>query len=256
MPKPRVLLWDVENSPNLAYVWGKYDQNVLKFEEEWHLLSVAWKWYGESKVHVLGLDDFPEAYKKDPTDDYYLAWELHQLLDEADMTIAHNGDSFDRRKSQARFLVHGFDPPSPAQSVDTLKVSRRHFMFNSNKLGDLGETLGLGEKVDTGGFKLWLGCMAGDPKSWALMKKYNKQDVVLLEQVYEKLLPWMDNHPNMALLSDRPDVCPKCGSDAGFHARGNRINRNVTKYKAYQCKACGGYCMGRLAEKIERPEHK
>jgi RNase_H superfamily len=257
MPKePRVLLWDIENSPNLAWVWGKYDQDVVKFEQEWHLLSVAWKWRGEKKTHVLGLDDFPSAYRKDPTDDYYLAWEAHQLLDEADVVIAHNGDRFDTRKTQARLLIHGFDPPSPFRSVDTLKVAKQHFMFNSNKLGDLGETLGLGEKVDTGGFKLWLGCMRGDPKAWALMKKYNRQDVVLLEKVYERMLPWINNHPNMALIGDRPESCPKCFSEAGMIIRGYHKYHGVTKARVFQCRGCGGYSHHRLSEPSARPTYK
>lgn len=264
--EPRLLLYDIENTPNLAYTWGKWQQDVIKFEQEWHMLSFAWKWYGEKQVNVLGLDDFPTAYRKDSSDDYHLSWQLHQLFCEADITIAHNGDSFDTRKAQARFLVHGFDPPSPVRRVDTLKVARKHFMFNSNALGDLGQTLGLGEKVETGGFKLWLGCMNGDPAAWAKMKKYNKHDVVLLEKVYEKLLPWIDTHPNMALLSDRPDACPKCGQNVNpLVARGKRVKngavneyvyKNVTKYRVYQCMQCGAYSPGRIAEKTERPTYK
>jgi RNase_H superfamily len=255
MTEPRILLWDVENSPNLAYVWGKYEQDVLKFEQEWHLLSFAWKWLGEKKTHVLGLDDYP-AFKKDRTDDYYLAWDLRCLLDEADITVAHNGDAFDRRKSNARFLIHGFDPPRPSRSVDTLKVARKHFMLNSNKLGDLGETLDLGGKLETGGFKTWLGCMSGDPEAWRLMKKYNRADVVLLEKVYLRLLPWIDGHPNMGLIMGLQDACPKCGATEGFWKRGNR--RSVTlSYKVFQCKACGGYVTARESDKnAPRPEYK
>ena len=74
------------------------------------------------------------------------------MFDEADVVIAHNGDKFDMRKANARF--GHYEPPMPVQQVDTLKVARKYFKFESNKLGDLGEHLGLGNKEVTGGFAL------------------------------------------------------------------------------------------------------
>ena len=205
-------------------------------EAEWYLLSFAWRWQGEKKVHVLGLDDFP-GYKPGSENDKPLAKALHALFDEADVTIAHNGDRFDRRKANARFLVHKLPPPSPYRTVDTLKVARQHFMFNSNRLGDLGKQLGIGTKLATGGFGTWRGCMTGDPAAWATMKKYNKQDVVLLEEIYDRLLPWMTNHPNMANIASTPDACPKCGAVGRMIVRGYYHVQTLT-YPKYQCRTC------------------
>ena len=257
MSEPRVLLYDIETSPNIGYTWGQWEQNVIQFKQEWHLLSFAWKWQDEKRVYCIGLDDFPKTFKKDPADDSDVAWELHQLIDQADITVAHNGDRFDMRKARARFLVHGFDPPSPVRQVDTLKVARSVAMFNSNKLGDLGHQLGVGGKASTGGFKTWLGCMAGDPKCWALMKKYNKEDVALLERVYLRLLPWIENHPNRAVISCRPDACPKCGVEGQMQARGPRKINATTSLQRFQCQACGGWSSARLSEKdTPKPRYK
>ena len=256
MGEPRILLYDVETSPNLGYVWSKYQQDVIAFEEEWHLLSFAWKWRGEKKVQVLGQDDWPAQFRRDPTDDRSLAWNLHQLMDEADVTIAHNGDRFDLRKANARFVIHGFPPPSPSRSIDTLKIARRRFMFTSNKLGDLGHALNVGGKAPTGGFATWLGCMGGDPKAWAKMKKYNKADVELLERVYDKLLPWADNHPNLSLISGRPDACPKCGVEGQMIMRQKNRHYGVTRSNVYQCKACMAYSSCRIAMKEKGPLYK
>ena len=254
--QPRVLIWDVETAPNISYTWGKWQQDVVQFAQEWHLLSFAWKWQGEKQVHCLGLDDWPRTFRRDPTDDSRLAKELHALIDEADVTVAHNGDRFDMRKANARFLTHGFDPPSPTRQVDTLKVARRVAMFNSNKLGDLGESLGVGAKLSTGGFQTWLGCMAGDERAWKKMKAYNKEDVLLLERVYQRLLPWIDNHPNMALISGRPKACPKCGVEGRMIKRGTRRYNRVTVNERYQCRACGGYCVARSADAdATRPQY-
>lgn len=242
----KVLIYDTETSPNLAYVWGKYQQDVISYKAEWHLLCFAYKWLGERNTAVLGLDDYPD-YQIDQTNDKRLTEALHELFDEADVVIAHNGDSFDQKKVHARFIYHNMTPPSPYKQIDTKKVAKRYFNFNSNKLDDLGQHLGLGRKVSTGGFDLWKGCMSGDPKSWAKMKRYNKQDVVLLEKVYKRMLPWIQNHPSLALIDGRPESCPKCGSTR-IHSGGSRSYTKVASVQRFRCHDCGGWLQARKAE--------
>lgn len=232
MNKPKILLYDLETTPNLSFTWGKYEQDVIAFQEEWKLLSFAAKWL-DGKVFVKGTDEYSEKQ---------LVKELWNLFNEADIIIAHNGNKFDKRKANAKFIQFGFNPPEPYKTIDTLLIARKHFAFNSNKLNDLGILLEIGEKVKHTGFDLWLGCMKNDPKSWALMKKYNKQDVLLLERVYLKLRPWIDNHPNLSVLTDLPNGCPNCASP-NLQRRGFGITR-TGKYQRYQCLDCGGWSQG------------
>ncbi|NDA64053.1 MAG: hypothetical protein EBX50_18810 [Chitinophagia bacterium] len=234
--KPKVLLFDIETAPNLAYVWGKYEQDVIAFKSEWYLLSVAYKWLGDNEVHCLTI-------KGKKGNDKKLAKKLRDLFDKADVIIAHNGDAFDIKKAKARFVFHGLKPPSQFATVDTYKVAKRYFNFNSNKLNDLGLYLNLGQKIKHTGFDLWLGCMRDDKASWKLLERYNKQDVLLLEKVYNTLLPWMERHPNMALLTDRKG-CPKCGSTQ-VHKDGVRANSS-TLQQQWRCKSCKGYYLTRL----------
>lgn len=189
----KTLLYDIETMANRAYVWGKYEQDVIAYEQEGYMLSFSAKWL-DGKQITRGLPDY-KGYKPGKPDDLLLLLELHKLISEADIVIAHNGDRFDIRKMNARFIYHGLNPPAPYKSVDTLKVAKKYFAFNSNKLDDLGAFLGVGRKVKHPGFDLWLGCEAGDTASWNLMKRYNKQDVILLEEVYKKLRPWHTGHP-------------------------------------------------------------
>jgi len=232
--KPKVLLFDIETAPNLAYVWGKYEQDVIAFKEEWHLLSFAYKWLGESEIHCVTM----QGQKTDRQ----LAQKLRDLFDKADVVIAHNGDAFDIKKARARFAFHGLKPPSTFATVDTLKITRKYFNLNSCKLNDLGLYFKLGEKVKHTGFDLWLGCLQNRADSWRLLEKYNKQDVVLLEKVYKKLLPWMERHPNMALLSDRKG-CPKCGS-VKVVKDGVRAN-SMALQQQWKCRSCKGYFLTR-----------
>ena len=246
MTEPRVLLYDIESAPITAYVWQRYNiDNVTGVEQDWYLLSVAWKWLGDKRAQALSLD---QCERRDPCDDLVIAEQIHELFDQADIVVAHNGNRFDQAKARTRMAVHGLAPPSRFQEVDTLMVARGNFAFSSNKLDDLGEALGLGRKMDTGGFGLWLGCMADDPRAWAKMRRYNRSDVELLEAIYLALRPWMPRHPNMALIADRPNACPKCGSEEGMVLRRYK-NNAVTRRAQYQCKACGGYCSGGPLEK-------
>ena len=243
----KIILVDIETAPNLAYVWGKYEQDVIQFEKEWTMLSFSYKELGSKKTYSYALCDF-KGYKKGDLDDSKLVKKLWEVLDSADIVIAHNGDNFDIKRSNSRFIVHGLTPPKPYRSLDTLKVARQKFGFNSNKLDDLGNILGIGRKVETGGAKLWFGCMAGDQKSWNLMKKYNSNDVVLLEKVYLKMRPWMTTHPNVALLDENLNCCPHCSSEK-IQRRGFGYTK-TSKYRRYQCMSCGAWSQGKT-ERIE-----
>lgn len=239
----KVLLYDVESSPNIAYVWGKYEQDALgEFIKERQIISVAWKWLGEKEVHVLSLPMLP-TYKKSPEDNKALILKLHELMAQADVVVGHNVDAFDDPMSNAEFLVHGLKPPPPHRTVDTLKFARHKFRFNSNKLGDLGKRLGLGAKVHTGGFELWAGCLRGDPGSWRKMMDYNKQDVVLLEKIYLKLRPWMKNHPDMNG-KDGHVGCPLCRSNR-LQRRGWSLSLGGKKMR-FRCLDCGKWSKGEL----------
>lgn len=240
--KPRIVLYDIETFPNVSYTWGKWEQDVIEFIREHKLASFSWKVLGEKTVHVVGLPDF-KIYSKDKFDDSELTRALWKVFDEADVLIAHNGNSFDIKQSNAFFIRNGLPPPSPYQVIDTKLVAKRYFRFNSNKLDDLGDFFGLGRKVGTGGFQLWLDCMAGDPKAWKKMYTYNKQDVLLLERIYLHMRPWMKDHPNVNTYTERQESCPHCSS-FNIQRRGFNFSR-TGKTQRFQCKDCYAWSAGK-----------
>ena len=85
---------------------------------------------------------------------------------------------------------------------------------------------------------MWVKCMAGDDKAWGRMRTYNKQDTVLLEELYEKLQPWIPGHPSRSLRDDEPRGCPACGN-TNLERRGFAFTR-LGKFQRYQCKGEGG----------------
>jgi DNA polymerase elongation subunit (family B) len=238
----KILLLDIETAPSVGYVWGKYDQNVIEFERDWYMLSFAYKWLDKAGVTVKAIPDY-KGYTKDVQDDGNLIKDLWEVLNAADIVVAHNGDSFDIKKSNARFLTHGLPPPASYKTVDTLKIARKHFRFDSNKLGDLGEYLGVGGKMPHIGFAIWRGCMQNDPKSWQVMKDYNAQDITLLEAIYLRLRPWA-SHPDVNLYSDDAGKghCPSCGS--GHVQRRGKVIAKTRAYQRWNCQGCGAWFQG------------
>ena len=194
-----------------------------------YVLCWAAKWYGQDEVM------FDSIHRSKPKK---MLRRIHKLLDECDAVIHYNGKSFDIPTLNKEFIVHEMPPPAPYKQVDLCQVAKSTFRFPSNKLAYIAKALGVVEKKQTRGHELWVGCMAGDKDCWGEMEEYNRGDVITLEEVYERMRPWVRVHPN-AGLHDEPGipVCPSCGS-GNLNRRGYAYTA-VSKYARWQCKDCG-----------------
>jgi predicted PolB exonuclease-like 3'-5' exonuclease len=234
MNKPKILFLDIETAPNIAYVWGLFDQNISHehLEQSSYVLCWAAKWAGAKKGNYMSVQKWPAQQ---------MLTGIHALLDEADIVVHFNGTKFDIPVLNKEFLKHEFKPPSPYKQVDMLRVMRGAFRFESNKMNSLLKDLGLGKKVEHRGHCLWVGCMKGDLACWKEMERYNRGDVVALEKLYKRVLPWIANHPNLGVYADRP-ACKNCGS-INVQRRGREVA--ISKwYVRYQCQACGKWFRG------------
>lgn len=240
----KTLIYDIETAPTKAWVWSNWQTNVIATDQDWYMLSFVYKWEGDDSIGFSGLMDNPD-FKPNEPNDLWVAERLAALFDAADVLVAHNGNKFDRRKANARFILNGIDQPSPYQMVDTLLIARREFAFNSNSLNNLSSYFDLGKKTPNTGFAMWEGCMDGDPAAWEMMEEYNIQDVLLLEELYLKLRPWSGLPGKPAApnrnhwKADGHMGCPKCGSDniitRGTHRTG------AAEYPTVKCLDCRGY---------------
>lgn len=242
----RTLFIDHEKSPSEGYFWGGdglREQNIIKVTRHGQVFCTAWSWLDETRIDALAIPMLP-SYRSDRLDNRGIIEKIHALYTEADIIVGHNIDRFDDRESNTEFIKHGFPPPPPHKTVDTLRIAWNKFRFTENSLGALGIFLGLGGKVEHEGFPLWEKCMAGDQRAWSKMVRYNIGDVALLKKVYFKFRPWITNHPNLTAFSERPG-CPTCGAD--------RINMIITKWRLtgtgrnpqFRCKKCGHYAAGK-----------
>lgn len=227
---PRILSLDIETSPIVAHAWGLRNQNVgiNQIIERPRTMCFSAKFLDERKV------TFYSEFAHGPDVMFHAA---HALLDRADVVLHYNGDRFDLPRLNTEFILMGLTPPAPYKSIDLYKIIRRNFAFPSNKLAYISEQLGLTGKVKHEGHGLWIKCLAGDPKAWAKMKKYNVQDVRLLEELYELLLPWISGHPHIGLYTGETDCCTNCGS-ADLERRGFALT-GVGRFQRYRCRGCG-----------------
>lgn len=247
--RPRIVTLDIETAPLESYHWGLWDQNVglEQINVEWSILSVSWKFLDEKQAHFIGTGGRGRGKVRDETPVLKKIWDI---LDRADIVVAQNGKAFDVKKINARLIMAGHKPYSPIKIVDTMLIAKRHFEFTSNKLAWLSKYLTPAKKSEHKafpGFELWKECLKDNPKAWAEMKKYNCLDVISTEQLYLRLRPWCEGHPNVAAYNDEEArACPKCGSEKLHHY--GYAHTQSGKYDRFKCGSCGGFARSRYTK--------
>ena len=229
----RILSLDTETSPHLAYTFQLFKAFIqpCMIVKPTRVLCWAARWLGEKKMH------FRTEHDKD------FITKIHEMINDADGIIHYNGKAFDMKHLNREFLLRRMDPPSSYTNIDLLTTFRQNFAMASNKLEWTSMQLGYDGKVKHRGIQLWFDCMDNKPKAWREMRKYNIQDVALLEDVYADLLPWIKNHPNWGHYIVGDIVCKNCGST---RVKKNGIERStITPYQRYKCTSCGKPIQGR-----------
>jgi hypothetical protein len=248
----RLLFWDIEMRPMEAYIWTPWPDSVpdIMVKKTQRVMSWAARWHDQKRVNYM---DERDGYR--PMLDG--VWDL---LNEADAVVSWNGKRFDSGHIRRAFAMEGMTPPSPFREIDLMQTVKSQMRFSRNTLDHVAKELGVGEKVQHNGFQLWIDCMAipdFDPltatweeivaareaveearvKAWALMKKYNIQDVNLLVDLYDKLRAWVPNHPNVSLINGTFTGCTVCGSTE-VQKRGLSYT-NAGVFQRYRCNTCG-----------------
>lgn len=214
-------------------MWTLWDANVslAQLQESAYVMCWAASWLGEDEVMF---DSLSQSGRKK------MLRGIHQLLEEADAVVHWNGIRHDIPLLNKEFLENKMVPPAPFKQIDLLQTSKKVFKFPSNKLEYVCRALGVKEKLKTIGHELWTRCMAEDKEAWKMMKEYNINDVVILKDVYARLLPWVKGHTNYSMLNETSErVCPRCGGTR--HQKRGYTYTNASKFQRFQCVSCGGW---------------
>lgn len=230
------LFWDIETSYNVVRTWTVgYNVSITHNDiiKERAIICICYKWEGEKKVYSL---------EWNKGDDKQLLIDFVKILNSADEIIGHNSDRYDERFVRTRCIYHRIPLPPSYQTLDTLKLSKSGFRFNSNRLDYIGKYLGVGGKMDTGGFKLWQDIVEkNDPKAMKKMVKYCKRDVQILENVFKTMNPYTKSKTHVGVrMGNNKCSCPNCGS------KRTEINQTMASAsgilkKKLRCKDCGKY---------------
>lgn len=234
----RVLVYDIECAPAVTYRWSLRDDftPIEYILEDPRILCIGAKWLGEKRVFLLSEWEHGR---------HGMLEGIHALFDEADAAVGYNSRGFDTPWVEGELAREGFLPPSPFGQVDLFREAKR-FRFISHKLNYVSGALGVGSKIDTGGFGLWKSVLDGDARAQSKMGRYCKGDVQLTEELYMRMLPWLKTAPVAALYTDDEAdalVCPKCSSE-DLQRRGFAFTR-LGKFARYQCQSCGGWSRGK-----------
>lgn len=249
---PKILILDIETSPQAALIFGLFNKyiGIEHTDEDWFMFSWAAKWIGDDKVFGDVLNS-EEAVNQD---DCRIAESLYNIVNDADIIVAHNADKFDIPRMKLRFLVNGFPPPLPFQVVDTLKVWKREFGSTSNRLDYLNRNvLKIEGKKETVGFNLWKRCYHGDADALRDMYEYNRQDVVALEENYLIIRSWIHSHPNLSLIT-HTDCCPNCGSK-DYSETKSVYRTSVSEFIVHRCNNCDAIFRSR-SNNISKDDNK
>jgi hypothetical protein len=228
---PRVLVLDIETRPMLVHTWGMFQQNIGPAQVvDWGgLLCFAYKWDGEDEI------GFHAEWHKGGKERMVLAaW---RLLNEADAIVGWNSARFDVRHFNAEFQRAGLPRPTPYRNVDLMRAQKRDAFMMSNKLESRRLWLGEEGKADTGGFSLWRGCMDGDGESRRLMEEYNRRDVEITQEEFDRMRSggWVRNLPNLSITHGH--VCPSCGGDRLQAHKPYKADSRA--YQLWVCMDCG-----------------
>lgn len=229
--KKAILHIDIEWKPALAYVWKMWDENISpdQLVDEGGLLCFCAHWHGTKDFLFFSeWDDGQDGMAKAALD----------LFAQADAVVTYNGDKYDIPKLRGSIILAGLTPPAPPSSIDLIKTVKK-LGFVMNRLAYIAPLLGVGNKMKHEGFRLWRSVLEGDLKARERMKKYCIQDVKVLVKLYERVLPFIHNHPH---LGSEKGACGACGSN---HVQNRGFRR--TKYfriQRVQCQDCGAWQEG------------
>jgi len=231
----KILIFDIETAPMEVRCFPTWGVNITPnmIKRDWFMICWSAKWLFDDKVYSM------KQTRKEVLagDDERITQGLWNMVDEADIIVAHNLNKFDKKKMNTRFLKHGLNLPSPYQTIDTLLHCRKTFAITHNRLDYIAtKFFGIEGKIpnEPG---LWDRCVEGSVEDLNKMSLYCDQDVRVLEEVYLRIRPYMQPHPNVGLhVSSDVQVCATCGSDKLTWE--GEYHTNVNVYKAYRCE-CG-----------------
>ena len=239
---PKILVYDIETTPLMAYVWGLGKQVVRhgqlhKERNMYDIICITYQWLGDKKARALVFDE-----NQDST---HMIEQFDKMAEAADVTIGKNSDRFDVKQINSQRMLKGLPPlgdwVEKAGQDDIEKQIRKYFYLPSYSLDYVSALMGFGGKHKME-FQDWIDIVEKN-RGWKSkvhkMVEYGKKDVEDTTAVLKKILPYVKLKTSMTALNEGIATCniPECGSTE-MRKNGTRMI-NKTKYQRLQCGECG-----------------
>lgn len=245
---PDIYFIDIETSPWLSLCYGTiWEPIVVKILKYTQILSMSYRKFGDKTTYHLAQNQF-KSYKPGKLNDRQLLIEISKIINKVakngGYVVAHNGDSFDWKIIQERVIYHRLPPLPDISTLDTKKLIKSVSRLPSNKLTHTSVFLGNGTKLKHEGMDMFVGCMDGDPKSWATNEKYNNKDVDIMHDDFTDLMPYVKLPATFSRINTDDNHMMNCSNLICLSTNliKNGLRRAVNGWKqSYQCKDCGRY---------------
>lgn len=242
-----VLVLDIETAPALGYFWDYFDIRSIGQEQIVHnryVISHGSMWWGQPDTF-----EYHDQFGMGPENDKRLLKKLWPRLEKADIVITQNGQWFDSRRINARYMEHGIRPPAPYKHYDTYQLVRRVADLPSNKLEYIATKMNKKFKKlthsDFPGFTLWKEWLKGNKKARKSMMIYNKHDVLSTDEFATNTMAWApESFPDFYAVSDRAMECGRCGHEGQMEEVKASRGKAVARHQ-YRCPKCGGFQKGK-----------
>jgi len=206
------------------------------------ILCCGFKEVGKGKATVLNILDYCTGSGDLIRAEKRLLKDMSDRLLDCDVWLTHFGSWYDLPFINTRLIYHRLPiiPPN-FNHLDTWKISKNRLKLRNNRLITISEFLGTRDEKNAIKPEQWLRALGGHRESMAYIVEHCRRDVLVLEEVYERIKPLVLDHPNRGLIDGRGG-CSICGAHK-LQRRGYRVTR-TRKYERFQCQACGGWSSG------------
>lgn len=143
-----ILYIDTEVSKSQYFNYGaKVPSKYLRIDDlihEYYIICWSASYVGQDKV----FSDCVTTQEAKKWTDKNILQKLRDLMQSADIIAGHNVDAYDMKRINTRLLLNGIEPVIGKKTLDTLKIARSKFTFESNKLDYISQRLGFRGKDD------------------------------------------------------------------------------------------------------------
>src|SRR5690606_30846370 len=206
MSGPLIMAYDIECAPALVWTYDLWPKaiGIDQIVEHPRMVSFAAQFEQDGKRKSMVYRSEFHHGRTEMLDT------LHGMFDKADIVMGWNNRSFDDTYVMGEFALEGMERPSPFQSIDLMRVEKKHFRLMSRKLDYAARRFVDDQKDGVNALKIWREIKSAEgrvaessgeereqaerhlKRLWDKFARYNKQDVALLWKVRDEFLPWVD----------------------------------------------------------------